>query len=441
MIAAEPHAPRPRRWGRILLAQVIVVIGGLTALEILARGYFWIQHDPYDAERTRAEVRHLVDLNRSFVPGPPGTVPEPAQGDIHTHMTLHPYLGFEMDSGCSFVDDEYQRLKSGADAGAFQIVLVGGSVSALFGMDEWKTHGLVQRLTADPRLAGRTVRIQNFARGAYKEPQQLNFVVYLLCLGFKPDVVIDISGFNEVAMASANQVLGWHPVFPSAVQWAHMATSGVNNREAIDMVSRIRRAQHSLEEWGDRIADWGLTRFCILGKPALHRMYALRHVIVDESRAYTEYLVDHKDDMRARGPALPSSPLEAVRESVECWKQSSRSLADLCRARGILFLEFLQPTLSDAGSKPLTDHELETGNCDSSWVTGVMLGYPLLRAAGSELRSEGVDFIDASLIFKGRHDDMYYDCCHFGHAGNERLAEEIARELLARLPADKTRGR
>ena len=50
-----------------------------------------------------------------------------------------------------------------------------------------------------------------------------------------------------------------------------------------------------------------------------------------------------------------------VKACVKSWKESSRALADLCRARGITYEQFLQPTMVDEGSKPLTELEKKKG--------------------------------------------------------------------------------
>jgi len=434
MSAEAPQAPRPRRWRRILLAQVVVALSGLVALELLARGYLWLRHEPYRSGETLAEVRQLLDANRSFVPGPAGAEPPAKVQDLHEQVVLHPYLGFEMDNRGSFVEDEYQRLRSGESADEFQIFLVGGSVAALFGQHELGRNTLRDSLAADPRFAGRKLRVLNFGRGAFKEPQQINFVVYLLALGFKPGAVINIDGFNEVALGHNNISFGLHPAFPAAAQWANLSMGGTSSRAAIDILCEIRAAQVALEDWGERFESWHFEWSCLLGKTALQRMHRLRRSALERSAAYAQLLAAEERDARKRGPALSGGSAAAVSASVECWKESSRSLADICRARGIVYLQVLQPTQLDQGSKPQTATELKRSDCDPTWVTGVQLGYPLLRAAGEELRAAGVEFVDATRLFAEHSEDIYYDCCHFGHRGNDILARKIAEELLTRWP-------
>jgi hypothetical protein len=438
MISASPsHHPnraRPGRWGRILLAQAAVVLVGLASVELFARGYLFVRGGPYDAERTRGEVQHLLDLTRSFVPGPPVEQSFAGAPDGHTRPAFHPYLGYEVDWKCSSVDDEYRRLRSQGRGAEFQIFIVGGSVAAIFGQYEESDHPLRDMLSADRRIAGRDITVLIFARGGYKEPQQLNFVVYLLALGFRPDVVIDIDGFNETAIGNMNRSKGWCPIFPSAPQWAHLMTAGSSDHEALDLVAEIRESQAALERWGELVSKWSLERSCLLGKLALRRMYALRRTTVERSEEYTKHLSNLESLALVHGPKGGSSDIEAVRTSLECWKESSRSLADLCRARGIVYVQVLQPTMLDPGSKPLTEQEKQSGGAHVTWMAGVELGYPLMRGLGESLREMGVAFIDATRIFADHPEELYYDCCHFTAPGNALLAKEIGAELLRRLP-------
>jgi hypothetical protein len=431
---SDPQAttPRARRWRRIVAVQIVLVIFGLGALEIGARAWFWIRHETYDAAETRRQVLHLLDVNRDFVPRAEHDE-DAAPKDPDQDRVLHPYLGWEMVQGNQLLDDEFNWLHSPASSDATQILIVGGSVAAGFSLELMGRGRLAEIVHADPRLAGRKLHFMTFARGGFKEPQQINAVNFLLGLGFDPRVVINIDGFNEVALGNNNWAEGSHPAYPSAAHWAHLAVWGSSDSEALDKVTAIRDSQRSIEQWGSFILAWRLDRSCVLGKLALHRMYRLRHDIVDEFTAYGKYLAERQNSTSMHGPALAGGEMDAVKASVECWKESSRTLSDICRARGIIYLHVLQPTLFDAGSKPLTAKEIANGKADDTWKHGVQLGYPLLRQEGEELRRLGVDFIDATQIFAKRADELYYDCCHFVRAGHELLAEKIGPELVARM--------
>ncbi|MDA8019343.1 MAG: hypothetical protein MPN21_18025 [Thermoanaerobaculia bacterium] len=72
-----------------------------------------------------------------------------------------------------------------------------------------------------PRLARRLGRepdelqVLNFAQAGYKQPQQLLVATYFRALGQRLDLAINLDGFNEVTLATANALDGWHLAMPS----------------------------------------------------------------------------------------------------------------------------------------------------------------------------------------------------------------------------------
>jgi hypothetical protein len=69
--------------------------------------------------------------------------------------------------------------------------------------------------------------VLKLAIGAYKQPQQLITLSYLLSLGAKFDYIINIDGFNEVTLPIIeNSNLNIHPAFP--MYWGQLNTSVIN---------------------------------------------------------------------------------------------------------------------------------------------------------------------------------------------------------------------
>jgi hypothetical protein len=61
----------------------------------------------------------------------------------------------------------------------------------------------------------------------------------------------------------------------------------------------------------------------------------------------------------------------------------------------------------------------------------VRRGYPFLRAAGAELRAEGVAFHDLTQVFAGVGEPLYVDdCCHVATEGTAILADAVAQAIL-----------
>ena len=95
----------------------------------------------------------------------------------------------------------------------------------------------------------------------------------------------------------------------------------------------------------------------------------------------------------------------------------------------------LQPTLHDPGSKPLTEEEKEFDAIEGVWKQAVLRGYPLLRERGAALAEHGIDFYDASFVFRDVEETLYFDRCHFEPPGMILLVDSITERLLAGLAA------
>ena len=75
------------------------------------------------------------------------------------------------EEGLAWLDERLAHAGARA-ADRYQIWVVGGSVAYMFAESKGAAR-LTELLGADPRFAGRTLELQNYAHPEYKEPQQL----------------------------------------------------------------------------------------------------------------------------------------------------------------------------------------------------------------------------------------------------------------------------
>ncbi len=443
-VATGPGGGSPRRrWGlgRKLLLQLALLPVLLGAAELAYRALLAARGRPYDAAAARVELAEIVGSMNSPFPEPEEReAADAAAGDADTPdldalksvQMLHPYLGFDMAEFAEIEAREVDYFATPAAAAAYDVLIVGGSVSARFG--KYGTPRLAELLRADPRLAGREVRFLQHGRGAFKQPQQAVLVGFLLTLGYRPDAVLNLDGFNEVALANDNAQRGTHPAYPQVVSWGRHALAGRFDWDAIELLHEIRDLQTSTQALGGRALELGLTRSALVGRPLLKRLHAMQQRSVDLNEAFQVQLASGADARLLHGPPFETDQAAVLRTAVRNWMESSRVLQAMCRGRGIHYLHVLQPTLHDAGSKPLSFREKRHGKTVPSWTEGARLGYPLLRAGGERLRQLGVNFLDASLVFADVEQRLYFDACHFRPPGHAILAEAIAPALLESLP-------
>ncbi len=431
----QERAPRRTpRWLRIVAWQLVFLFVGAALVEIGARIWLRAHGAPFDADKSRAQIELLMSRAVDLVPRAPGTNAAPTTPRLAVQVpVLQPYTGYVVTGVVDQLDFELKQSHSNPDASRYEILVVGGSVAAMFGALGEK-HFL-ERLDADPIFAGKSIYVYEYGMGGFKQPQMVNFVQYFLALGFTPECVIDIDGFNEVALGNENAVAGSNPLLPSIGHWGSLTNSAAPDRETIGAAWSGLEDQAAIVSIGERALRWGAPHSAfasLLVTRAMASHEARAHTAFE---AYTRRLHERASALVLRGPTFDAGVQAVAESSVRCWEESSRSLRAMCDARGILYLHVLQPTINDTGSKPLTPKEIEDGRSPESWTQGVHAGYPLLRAAGERLKLGGEHFFDATRIFADVHQRLYFDDCHFNAAGNVILADRIADEMLACMKA------
>jgi hypothetical protein len=259
-------------------------------------------------------------------------------------------------------------------------------------------------------------------------------VAYFLALGFEPDAVVCIDGFNEVAIGNQNAAaFAAHPMHPSLAHWGHLELFGRADAEMLDRMAELRRLQERARTLVSTFRTWRWS--AVAGRLYLASIYDARERQVRAHTGYSRAIARRGRELGLLGPEFDGDFDAVLDLSVRCWAESSRSLAAICGVHGIQYVHALQPTLLDVGSKPPTDAERAVSGTLDAWARAVPPGYPRLRTAGDELRAAGVHFVDASMAFEGVEETLYFDACHFGPAGSALLAEAIAAALLEGLPA------
>ena len=125
---------------------------------------------------------------------------------------LHPYVGFvPAPVGRDGTKKGILRHIRPRSEGQRLVGVFGGSFAAGVCRHGRKTF---ENLLSEP---GKRAVILCFAVAGYKQPQQLMMLTYFLSLGGVLDVVINIDGFNEVALPLVeNTPKGVFPIYPRA---------------------------------------------------------------------------------------------------------------------------------------------------------------------------------------------------------------------------------
>lgn len=419
-----------------LLARVALAAASLCLAVLAAEGglRLWLRlhGTPYSAEATELALQRAVDPLAEFADPPDAQNPDPRRAP----SPLHPYTGSESAHDTGRVLAAFEQ---GISQQHYVVVLVGGSVAANFYAD---VKGLLEEaLERDPRLAGRNVRVLNYAHHTYKQPQQLMRIAYLMSIGYCPDAVIDLDGFNEIALAMGNWQEGLYPLYPYQTLWANLVSKVNNNSPAgLDLLAQSWSLRREAERVVERARAWHLCSSSLCGRYLLARLERLeeQRAKLFEARGALAVAGDRsKRPRQERGSDPPADWGQALELCARAWYESSLSISAMCAARSTFYLHVLQPTLFDAGSKPLSPSEKARCEAPSQWIDVVRAGYPLLRERGKELAQHGVCFLDASQVFAGETEELYFDHCHFNRTGQLLMVKAIADAFLARMPDPK----
>ena len=353
----------------------------------------------------------------------------------------HPYLGFVYDpngapshsgvpiSPFGFIDDKPPLQKRSPNK--VLIGVFGGSVA--WWLQALGEQAIREELVKSSYFKNKEIVFIRLALGAYKQPQQLQELSYLLALGGELDIVVNVDGYNDVALFGPNERR--FPFFPE--YWDKMIGS-ISSRSELSIIGKIellkeRRALFTKLVKTPIIAHSNLAK---LLWTLYDRRLSLRLQILRGE------LANLRDTSRISSPASFGPELHFPDEATyfekvaTVWKESSLLMKQLSDARGIRYFHFLQPNQYLPGSKNFGEEErIVSLAADSPRGKRVVSGYPVLREAGKELSLRGVRFVDATQVFRELEEAAYNDdCCHLSQRGNDLLGHLVGKTIAETLP-------
>lgn len=424
--------------GKRLAFLGVGLIAVVATVEMLVRIAFLVAGIPQTPSALSSEMERTVrSMGR-----PDASLGSESDSEIggEGRYSIHPYSGYISARGLRVFSTTYSEFRSPVERDEYFVLVLGGSVGAIFQTEGRKRFAAA--LEASGRFGNRRVKIIPHARAGYKQPQQATTLAYLLSMGYEPDAVINIDGYNEVALTAYNYEKGAFPFYPSLSHWAHLVVGETDDEVVLGLVSQLEEIQKTGDRTLGFIRGLGLHYSALAGRLGLMGLTRTRARFGQVYEEYVDAVAgrgeagEGEDASRGSvsGPRVEIGQDEFVGECVEIWKRSSRSLEALSRARGIHYLHVLQPTLEDQGSKPLTEQERASGWTFPFARKNIRAGYPLFRRGGEELKRGGLAFHDASMIFKDVKETLYYDNCHFKGLGLEIFVDSIAAAFLDSLP-------
>jgi hypothetical protein len=364
-------------------------------------------------------------------------------GSGSLNETVHPYLGWVMNpetcpptvvggrsipvNQFGFNDEEQPLPKRSADR--LIVGFVGGSVA--WQMSVQGESAFRAALRQNPSWRDRELRVVRLAMPGFKQPQQLMAVNYLLALGAEFDVIVNIDGYNEIALSACeNEKSGVFAAYPR--MWHARMLDVVDPRVSANSfrLLRIRAARQELAR--------GIRESWFRWSPTFNLVWKIRdscaeRQLLDLAASLAEHKAGQGRGFAADGPRQFYTDENGLFDHLrDLWSNSSLQIHYLCRGNGTKYLHVLQPNQYLPGSKRLSALEREKMFSENQdYGKAIERGYPLLLEDGIRLRAQGVDFHNMTMLFAAVDEPVYADeYCHFNARGNEILARAVAEAII-----------
>ncbi len=423
------------------LAVLAINIALFCALaEVVGLVVYYYQHGWFFYTAARPAYERLSEVERQSL----------------TREGLHPYFGPTHASGIPFdIPDALRSHPSGTPARRetnnfgfvspyaypvsrtsdrqFIIGLFGGSVGLWF--CEVGAEHLFENLRRHGFFQHREIIPVCLSHEGYKQPQQLLVLSYFLSIGQPFDAVINIDGFNEVALGRLNNDRGLDISMPSVMHLdplINLVNQATLTPAKLETLARINRDKAQLNRLAGRINRARLASVDVVLEAyygVVDGRYRRALVAFDTlpSASAESSLVEATGSVRTRtGTAL-------VGDMAASWARSSILMHRMLAAGGVPYFHVLQPNQYST-SRVFGAAEAKVAlNEQSPFRAGVVEGYPVLTsdAEATRLRTGGVRFFNATRIFDTEPSQVYMDdCCHYTLKGNYLLADFIASSIL-----------
>ena len=434
---------------RVLLISLSVLIAAFFCEMALTVSYRLLFKQSFQKSQIQTQLQDIVNedpsFNKSSFSGEHSTVDRDFSKDVSarkmiSHVeVLHPFLGYVQDprrneavSEFGFPGQVNPILKRSPNR--LIVGLTGGSVAMWTYFDGRKK--LIEEINRVPLWKNREIIILNLAMGGYKQPQQLMSLTYLLSLGAQFDVILNLDGFNEVALSSVENVpKNVFPLFPR--DW-FFRVGNAHDPSVLLKLGELGLVTQKRKSWATFFDSFHLDRSVVLTI-----MWKAGDFVLESSRsrkiADIQNQSAHLDKISSyifEGPfAPPTNENDLFQFLATSWAESSLQMKNICAGNGIRYFHFLQPNQYLQGSKKMTTAE-EKGAVkkDYRYRKSVETGYPLLIDQGKMLRKKNVSFTDLTMIFEHTETSLYIDeCCHLSPEGNGLLAEKMGQVVAAEL--------
>jgi hypothetical protein len=286
------------------------------------------------------------------------------------------------------------------EAKAIRILVIGGSVAS---------HLSLSRMNIPPYLLATKLNkyfntdrfvVYNAAFSGGKQPQQFFKLIYLDLLKFKPDIILNYDGFNEIALPFGEN-LGEriNAIYPR--KFNKLVAGSTYDGQCFSANNFLLSKNTYLPIL--ELPKWIYVRYChnmSTGKDT--KSFGWSPNFLEEKKYYLQH-------------------------TVNIWEQSSNRIYEFSVNRKIPYLHFVQPNQYLKNSKPLSI--LENANFTNYPIYGDPIANYYEKLNVSKLKA--LNKYDHRYLFKEENRTVYSDnCCHFNLIGMDMIVNSIISDAL-----------
>ena len=407
----------------------------LVFLELGSLGWYFVKHKQFFYTREKTQDKSAVGINLEGVRLNQSIVER-----------FHPFFGFIQKpsddfrpgfkvNNYGFISPYDYPLKKTKN-NQFFIGVFGGSVASDYAIFQVQNQILPKYLQQLPGLKDKEFVILSFATGGYKQPQQLLILNYFLALGQELDMVVNIDGFNEVALSNLNNKNQVDLAMPSIQHIGPLANFANNSLsiKAMQATLRIQQNKTRINQGLSSLQDCSLAACDAL--ISVYVQHLVNNYKTDVIKFEKERTKQQKNDSGSviyinNNKSVLQDSL-AFEEMAWNWAKSSIFMHKVLSASNVPYFHVLQPNQYYQTKKVFGEAEKQIAfSKETPYAKSVQIGYPALFKKFPNLEKNNINILNAVNVFDRTKDAVYVDsCCHYNQAGEVIFSDYVGSSIL-----------
>lgn len=319
------------------------------------------------------------------------------------------------------------------------IGILGGSLAELTLQDNNNSTALgaaiVGKLREDAFFQNKTLVFICLAHSAYKQPQQLISLSLALSRGQKFDYLVNIDGFNELALSLDNINRDFPYYFPSSMVMLPLINMLEGESDDYTYLRNLRQAltlKKELQEMREKTPSKfsSLVYYFEVVQQKITKAQLNKKIQAIIQNPANDVFFKRAELAKIQGPA--ETHYTAI---IKFWANATQIMEILGKHSGAVYLHIIQPNqYYDLGRRYFSPEETEMAISpapDYPHRLAIERGYPLLLAAAAKMAERGFPIFSATDIFLEVKEPVYRDvCCHLNERGQVVFSEFLAKTIL-----------